>query len=98
MVSSGSSFFVFIIGLILVAPKPRNKPKTPNRTMKNLAPTARNARIPLTLLLLACCAASILAQTTKRELTIEWIFGPEGRSVASVPTTAWLDDGTLVLY
>src|SRR5688572_4717742 len=54
-------------------------------------------RILLTVLLVVCCAATSLAQTTKRELTIEWIFGPEGRSVASVPTTAWLDDGTLVL-
>src|SRR5688572_18653410 len=54
-------------------------------------------RILLTVLLVVCCAATSPAQTTKRELTIEWIFGPEGRSVASVPTTAWLDDGSLVL-
>lgn len=50
-----------------------------------------------TVLVLACCAATILAQTTKRELTVEWIFGPEGRAVASVPTSAWLEDGNLVL-
>ncbi len=61
--------------------------------MKNVT-----ARFPLTLLLLlACCAANTLAQTSKRELTLEWIFSPEGRAVSSVPTTAWLDDETLVL-
>lgn len=58
----------------------------------NLA--ARLARGPLAVLvLLFCCAANTLGQTGKRELTVEWIFGPEGRSVASVPATAWLDDG-----
>ena len=56
--------------------------------------TARFARISLTVLLL-CTAA--LAQISKRELTLEWIYGPEGRAIASVPTTAWLDDGTLVI-
>ena len=49
------------------------------------------------LLLLACCVANALGQTGKRELTLEWIFGPEGRTVASVPATAWLDDGALVI-
>src|ERR1044072_4920525 len=49
------------------------------------------------LLLLACCVANALGQTGKRELTLEWIFGQEGRTVASVPATAWLDDGSLVI-
>src|SRR5215211_3373278 len=58
----------------------------------------RFARVTLTaLLLLVCCVANTLGQTSKRELTLEWIFGPQGRTVASVPTTAWLDDGTLVM-
>jgi dipeptidyl-peptidase-4 len=57
-----------------------------------------NMQVPLTiLLLLVCCVANTLGQTSKRELTVEWVFGPEGRAVASVPTTAWLDDGTLVI-
>src|SRR5688572_32065567 len=55
------------------------------------------ARVPLTLLLLACCVASTLGQTSRRQLTLEWIFGPEGRTLASVPATAWLDDGGLVI-
>ena len=55
------------------------------------------ARVPLVLLLILCCAANALGQTGKRDLTLEWIFGPEGRAVASVPSTAWLDDGTLVI-
>lgn len=59
---------------------------------------ARFARVSLTvLLLLACCVANTLGQTGKRQLTLEWIFGPEGRAVASVPATVWLDDGTLVM-
>jgi hypothetical protein len=57
-----------------------------------------NMQVPLTIvLLLVCCVANTLGQTSKRELTVEWVFGPEGRAVASVPTTAWLDDGTLVI-
>ena len=60
--------------------------------------TTRCARIALiSLLLLACCVVNTLAQTGKRALTLEWIFGPEGRAVAGVPPTAWLDDGTLVM-
>jgi dipeptidyl-peptidase-4 len=46
---------------------------------------------------LLCCVAIAPAQTGKRQLTLEWIYGPEGRTVASVPATAWLDDGTLVI-
>jgi hypothetical protein len=50
-----------------------------------------NMQVPLTIvLLLVCCVANTLGQTSKRELTVEWVFGPEGRAVASVPTTAWL--------
>jgi dipeptidyl-peptidase-4 len=48
-------------------------------------------------LLFAWCEGSAPAQRDKRQLTLEWIFGPEGRTVASVPATAWLDDGTLVI-
>ena len=56
------------------------------------------ARVSLVaLLLLAYCVVTSLGQTGKRELTLEWIFGPEGRTVASVPATAWLDDGTVVI-
>lgn len=47
--------------------------------------------------LLACCTAIALGQTERRQLTLEWIFGPDGRTVASLPATAWLDDGTLIL-
>ena len=56
------------------------------------------SRLALTVLfLLSCCAANTLGQTGKRELSLEWIFSAEGRTVASVPATAWLDDGTLVI-
>src|SRR6185369_15633721 len=60
--------------------------------------TARFTHVSLTgFLVLACCVANVLGQTGKRELTLEWVFGPDGRTVASVPATAWLDDGTLVI-
>src|SRR5580765_1848596 len=48
-------------------------------------------------LLLAASVAVAVAQSERRPLTLEWIFGPEGRAVASVPQTAWLDDGSLVV-
>jgi dipeptidyl-peptidase-4 len=51
-----------------------------------------------TLFLLAASAAVAVAQSERRSLTLEWIFGPEGRAVASVPPTAWLDDGSLVVF
>ena len=40
---------------------------------------------------------SVSAQPEKRQLTLEWIFSAEGRSVASLPATAWLDDGSLIM-
>jgi len=58
--------------------------------------TVRFGLVQLTSFVLACCVANTLGQT-RRELTLEWIYGPEGRTVASVPATAWLDDGTLVI-
>ncbi|HKG59359.1 MAG TPA: prolyl oligopeptidase family serine peptidase [Pyrinomonadaceae bacterium] len=59
--------------------------------------TTRFARVSLTGLILLACVLTTLGQTGKRELTLEWIHGPEGRMVASVPATAWVDDGTLVI-
>ena len=57
--------------------------------------TARFARV---FFLTLCFAASTLAQAEKQKLTLEWIFGPEGRALASVPSTTWLDDGSLVIF
>jgi dipeptidyl-peptidase 4 len=66
--------------------------------MTNHDSSLRFARLLLLgFLLFAWWVGSAPAQPEKRQLTLEWIFGPEGRSVASVPATAWLDDGTLVL-
>src|SRR5215208_301223 len=31
-------------------------------------------------------------------LTLEWIYGDEGRRVASVPAHAWMSDGRLLLF
>ncbi len=40
---------------------------------------------------------SVLAQNEKQRITLDWIFGPDGRTAASTPPTAWLDDGTLIM-
>lgn len=49
------------------------------------------------LVLGATLVAIAHGQTGNRPLTLEWIFGPEGRTVASLPQTAWLDDGSLLI-
>lgn len=59
-------------------------------------PTRRARAAFVALLLLICCVATTPAQT-KRQLTLDRVFGPEGRALASVPETAWLDDGTLMM-
>ncbi|HEX8187834.1 MAG TPA: S9 family peptidase [Pyrinomonadaceae bacterium] len=44
-------------------------------------------------------AAPARSQTTAANgLTLEWIYGDEGRRVASVPSHAWLSDGRLLLF
>jgi dipeptidyl-peptidase-4 len=35
---------------------------------------------------------------SKTNLTVEWIFSDEGRSVASLPSSVWLSDGKLMFY
>ena len=57
----------------------------------------RSARVLLTVLVLLACFAAQSAAQTRRELTLEWVFSQEGRAVAGVPATAWLDDGGLVI-
>jgi dipeptidyl-peptidase 4 len=42
--------------------------------------------------------AALSAQTEKRQLTLEWIYSSEGRGVAGLPPTAWLDDGSFVVF
>src|SRR5689334_10761197 len=65
--------------------------------MKTYNLPTRCARVAFaSLLLLICCVANTPAQN-KQKLTLEWVFGPEGRAVASVPDTAWLDDGSLMM-
>ena len=49
----------------------------------------------MTVLLLL--AASAVATAQNEKLTLEWVFGPEGRALASTPSTAWLDDGSLII-
>jgi dipeptidyl-peptidase-4 len=37
------------------------------------------------------------AVAARAPLTIDWIFGPEGRSVARLPQSVWLNGGTLLM-
>jgi dipeptidyl-peptidase-4 len=60
----------------------------------------------LTVLLLAAawpsCTRAPEPQTstssTSNPPPLEWIFGDDGRRVASLPSTVWLSDGTLMMY
>ena len=54
-------------------------------------------RVYVTVLLLLVGSSIAAAQNERRALTLEWIFGSEGRAVAGVPPTTWLDDGSLVI-
>jgi len=44
----------------------------------------------------AVCSA--MAQVQRPSLTVEWIFGKEGSSVAEVPSFKWLADNSAILY
>src|SRR5215471_8847647 len=53
----------------------------------------------LAILAMSFAAPAAKAQTpAKAGLTVEWIFGDEGRRVASLPAYVWLADGRLMLY
>ena len=65
--------------------------------MNTQQPSSHLVKMFVTVLLLLVGSSIAAAQNEKRALTLDWIFGPEGRAVASVPPTAWLDDGSLVI-
>jgi dipeptidyl-peptidase 4 len=65
--------------------------------METTQASSHLSRVYLTVLLLLASSAIAAAQNEKRPLTLEWIFSPEGRAVAGVPQTAWLDDLSLVI-
>src|SRR6186713_2898134 len=74
--------------------------KTLERDITMHPSNARARLIPHATAVLVLCLAlifSVSPQTEKKQLTLEWIFGPEGRSVTSLPSTTWLDDGTLIM-
>ncbi|MCA1615411.1 MAG: S9 family peptidase [Acidobacteria bacterium] len=56
------------------------------------------ARVFRLLLIAAAFGATPARPQTSDGLTMEWIFGDEGRRVASLPAHAWLSDGSLLLY
>ena len=58
------------------------------------APKSQLLRLYVCVLVLL--VASVAAAQNEK-LTLEWVFGPEGRALASVPSTAWLDDGSLII-
>ena len=65
--------------------------------MNTFDPTSSLYRFGIRFVICLSLGSIAYAQTQKRQITLEWIFGPEGRSVASLPSTAWLDDGTLII-
>jgi hypothetical protein len=55
--------------------------------------------VVLTAVLASPAGKGATAQTpSKTNLTVEWIFSDEGRSVASLPSSVWLSDGKLMLF
>ncbi len=50
------------------------------------------------LLVLFFAAFSARAQVQRPSLTVEWIFGKEGSSVAEVPEFKWLADNSAIFY
>ena len=63
----------------------------------NNAPWRLITQGQVVLVLCFALISSAFPQTEKKQLTLEWIFGPEGRSVTSLPSTTWLDDGTFII-
>lgn len=57
----------------------------------------RFARVSITVLLLLTCWAINATGQTEKPVTLDWLFSPETRTVASVPATAWLENGGLVI-
>jgi hypothetical protein len=62
----------------------------------------RNPRTRLICIsLFAACLFSVAASSrgfAQQRLTLDWVFGENGRALARVPSFAWLDDGTAVIY
>lgn len=46
----------------------------------------------------AVCLSVSLVNAQEERLTIDWIYGEEGKTAASVPQRAWLDDGRILIY
>ena len=65
--------------------------------MNTRQPSSYLVKVYVIVLWLLVGSTIAAAQNEKRALTLEWIFGPEGRSAGAVPPTEWLDDGSLVI-
>jgi dipeptidyl-peptidase-4 len=50
------------------------------------------------LVALLSAVSSALAQVQRPSLTVEWIFGEQGSSLAEIPHVQWLADNTAILY
>jgi dipeptidyl-peptidase 4 len=65
--------------------------------MNTRHPSSYLLKVYVIVLLLLPGLTIAAAQNEKRALTLEWIFGPEGRSAGAAPPTEWLDDGSFVM-
>ena len=65
--------------------------------MNTRHPSSYLVKVYVIVLLLLVGSTIAAAQNEKRALTLEWIFGPEGRPAGAAPPTEWLDDGSFVM-
>jgi dipeptidyl-peptidase 4 len=54
--------------------------------------------LSLIVILSATLGMSAAIAQTRPPLTVDWIFGDEGRGVSTLPSTTWLADGSLLFY
>ncbi len=60
--------------------------------------TSASVWCSLALCLLSCAGVERREESSKQELSIEWIFGPGPQEVASVPQVQWCSDGAALIY
>jgi dipeptidyl-peptidase 4 len=52
----------------------------------------------VTPILMPLAAQTVAQAASKAPFTLDWVFGDDGRRIASLPSTVWLADGSLMIY